>query len=136
MAGKRDPWMVLGVPSASSPEMVRKAYLALVRVHHPDRYPPGSREARIHEERMKEITEAYQAILHLRTTPAGSSTRTRARPRPVRTTTRVRWGNAQSLHCVAHGRWAVIFCRVCDEPLCSRCDPALTGYCRLHRRDG
>ncbi len=135
MAAKRDPWTVLGVTSSSSPEAVRKAYLALVRVHHPDRYPPGSREARMHEERMKEITEAYQAILHQRlaagTGPAGP----RTRPRPTRTATRVRW-DPQSLHCITHGRWAVIFCLVCDAPLCSRCDPALTGYCRLHRRGG
>ena len=135
MAVKRDPWTVLGVPSSSSPETVRKAYLALVRVHHPDRYPPGSREARMHEERMKDITEAYQAILHQPSASGGATAGARTRPRPARTATRVR-RDAQSLHCVAHGRWAVIFCRVCDAPLCSRCDPALTGYCRLHRRGG
>jgi hypothetical protein len=134
MNAKRDPWSVLEVSRKSSPEAVRQAYLRLVRLHHPDRYPANSREQRIHEERMKEVTEAYRAILGQaepspdRSSPSSSPA---GPPPPRRREVRV---DPDSLKCRAHGRWAVIFCRVCAAPLCSRCDTALSGYCRAHRR--
>ncbi|MCL5064951.1 MAG: J domain-containing protein [Firmicutes bacterium] len=130
MSPERDPWSVLGVARGSSPDAVRRAYLSLVRIHHPDRYPSGSREYRIHEERMKEINQAYRTIVSQ--SPTVISTPSPPPPsRPRRASVHI---DPESLKCKAHGRWAVIFCRVCNAPLCSRCDPSLSGLCSVHRR--
>jgi len=48
-------------PSASSEE-IRQAYVDLVRVWHPDRFVSDPRLQKVAEERMKEITEAYEAL--------------------------------------------------------------------------
>ncbi len=129
MAPERDPWLVLGVSRASSKETVRQAYLRLVRLHHPDRYPPGSREHHVHEEQMKAVTEAYRTILNHFAGMTSSSPSSRPRP-SSRVSVRI---DPESLKCRAHARWAVIFCRVCNAPLCSRCDTALSGFCASHR---
>lgn len=52
----------LGVTAASSPQQVREAYLDLVKVWHPDRFPPGSRLKLKAEEKLKEINAAYELV--------------------------------------------------------------------------
>jgi hypothetical protein len=49
------------VPSASL-EDIRQAYVDLVRVWHPDRFATDPRLQKIAEERLKDITEAYEAL--------------------------------------------------------------------------
>lgn len=130
MAGPKDAWSVLGIPAGSPPEMVRAQYLRLVRVNHPDRFAADPVERRRHEELMKDITWAYQEIVHGRATVHAPPPprRPTATPRSARSTV-----NPQDLQCRRHGRWAVGYCTICSTPLCSRCDEALTGYCDVHR---
>lgn len=47
-----DPWALLGVERDAPPEVVRRAYLAKIKVHKPDRAP----------EEFRRIREAYEAI--------------------------------------------------------------------------
>ncbi|MCL6564378.1 MAG: J domain-containing protein [Firmicutes bacterium] len=124
MAAARDPWRILGIPPGSGEGEIRRAYLGLVRRHHPDQFPHGSPEARWHEERLKEVIWAYHEVR--RRTSSAASRPAASPPPPRRPSFR--------LHCEAHQRWAVIYCTTCGAPLCSRCDPALTGYCGQHRR--
>lgn len=118
----QSPWSILGIDPGSGPETVRRAYLRLVREHHPDQFPYGSERYLWHENRLKEINQAYRQILQ---TPW--RTNVPPRPQPPRRTT------SFPMHCTPHRRWAVIYCLVCGAALCSRCDPALSGYCRAHR---
>ncbi|PSR21915.1 MAG: molecular chaperone DnaJ [Sulfobacillus acidophilus] len=128
----RDPWAILGLSPGSPDEMVRAQYLRLVRINHPDQYASNPTEQARREEIMKQVTWAYQEIVHGKTvktakttaTRSGTSRPTAARPRPVDLT---------QLQCRAHHRWAVVYCTVCGEPLCSRCDESLSGYCAKHR---
>lgn len=56
-----NPYEVLGVPYGASPEVVREAYLELVRRYHPDQYEdPGAKE--MAEAKIREINAAYDAI--------------------------------------------------------------------------
>lgn len=55
---KKDFYKVLGVGESASAEEIKRAYRKLARRHHPDRNP-GDRQA---EERMKEISEAYDVL--------------------------------------------------------------------------
>ncbi len=56
-----DPWKVLGVKSSSSPEEVKKAYYALVKKYHPDRFQDAAAKE-LANEKLKEINQAYDAI--------------------------------------------------------------------------
>jgi hypothetical protein len=108
--------------------MVRAQYLRLVRLNHPDQYATNPQERARHEEIMKRVTWAYQEIArgHAQV-PTAPPHRPSPRYRPV---------NVRELQCVAHHRWAVIYCTVCGTPLCSRCDESLSGYCQTHRPRG
>lgn len=69
----RDPYEVLGVSRTASEDEIKSAYRALARRYHPDRYANDEAGAKAAEEKMKEINEAYDAILHNRA-GGGSST--------------------------------------------------------------
>lgn len=127
-----DPWRVLGVSPSDPPEAIRAAYLRLVRQHHPDRYREDPVRYQQEENHMKDINAAYHQIVSGRAArpgpapppsrPSSATRRPRSRPTVVR-----------ELQCAAHGRWAVMYCTECGIPLCTRCDPSLTGWCDLHR---
>ncbi len=56
-----DPYKVLGVDRNASDEEVKKAYLALARKYHPDKYTDTDL-AELAAEKMKEVNAAYDAI--------------------------------------------------------------------------
>ena len=58
-------FQALDLPPSATPEMVRQAYLDLVRVWHPDRFVNDSRLQRIAEERLRTINAAYEQIQKL-----------------------------------------------------------------------
>ncbi len=60
-----DPYQVLGVKPDASDEEVKRAYRELARKYHPDNYQ-NNPLADLAEEKMKEINEAYDAILKQR----------------------------------------------------------------------
>jgi hypothetical protein len=124
----RDAWSILGLSPGSPDEMVRAQYLRLVRLNHPDQYASNPAEQARREEIMKQVTWAYQEIVHGKAAKTAKSTA--ARPRP---TARSKPVDLTQLQCRAHHRWAVGYCTVCGEPLCSRCDESLSGYCAKHR---
>ena len=67
----QDPYSVLGVSPSASEDEIKKAYRALAKKYHPD-VNQGSAEA---ERRMKEVNEAYSAVMKMRregTTYGGS----------------------------------------------------------------
>ena len=56
-----NPYEILGVPYGASPEVVREAYLNLMRQYHPDQYAdPAAKE--MAEAKIREINAAYDAI--------------------------------------------------------------------------
>ena len=64
-SGIFDPYEVLGLPKAASPQAVRESYLALARTYHPDRFagidlPPEMRDY-VHAMLMR-INVAYQQL--------------------------------------------------------------------------
>lgn len=61
-----DPYAVLGVSPSASDEEVKRAYRALVKKYHPDNYV-NNPLADLAEAKMKEINEAYDAIVKGRT---------------------------------------------------------------------
>ena len=58
----QDPYSVLGVSPSATEDEIKKAYRALAKKYHPD-VNQGSAEA---ERRMKEVNEAYSAIMKMR----------------------------------------------------------------------
>ncbi|MDA8195564.1 MAG: J domain-containing protein [Thermaerobacter sp.] len=122
-----DPWQTLGIVPGASPEAIRAAYLRLVRIHHPDRYRNDPVRYRQEEDRMKEINAAYRQLV------AGGPVAPPRRPAPG---PRPRPVDLRNLKCGPHRRWAVGYCTACAAPLCSRCDPALSGWCDRHRGGG
>lgn len=60
-----DPYKVLGVSRDASDEEVKKAYLALARKYHPDKYTDTDL-AELAAEKMKEVNAAYDAIQQMR----------------------------------------------------------------------
>ncbi len=56
-----DPYKVLGVRQGASKEEIKKAYLAMVKKYHPDRFQdPAAKE--MANEKLKEINQAYEAL--------------------------------------------------------------------------
>lgn len=60
-----DPYKVLGIAPNASDDEVKKAYRKLAKQYHPDNYL-NNPLANLAAEKMKEINEAYDAILKLR----------------------------------------------------------------------
>ena len=60
-----DPYKILGVPPTATDEEVKKAYHALARKYHPDKYR-DSDLAELAGEKMKEVNEAYDRITAMR----------------------------------------------------------------------
>ena len=58
----QDPYQILGVPPTASEDDIKKAYRSLAKKYHPD-VNHGSSEA---EARMKELNEAYSAVMKMR----------------------------------------------------------------------
>ena len=65
-----DPYSVLGVSSSASDEEIKKAYRELVKKYHPDNYADNPL-ADLAEDKMKEVNEAYDAIVKMRTQGGG-----------------------------------------------------------------
>ena len=61
-----DPYSVLGVSASASDEEIKRAYRELVKKYHPDHYSDNPL-ADLAEAKMKEINEAYDAIVKMRT---------------------------------------------------------------------
>ena len=60
-----NPYEVLGVPENASEEQIKEAYKELVRKYHPDNYH-NNPLADLAQEKMKEINEAYDLIVKMR----------------------------------------------------------------------
>ena len=65
----QDPYSVLGVSPSATEDEIKKAYRALAKKYHPD-VNQDSAEA---ERRMKEVNEAYSAIMKMRFTGYASA---------------------------------------------------------------
>lgn len=61
-----DPYAVLGVSSSASDEEIKRAYRDLVKKYHPDNYA-NNPLADLAEAKMKEVNEAYDAVVKMRT---------------------------------------------------------------------
>lgn len=61
-----DPYAVLGVSPSASDDEVKRAYRELVKKYHPDNYA-NNPLADLAEAKMKEVNEAYDAIVKSRT---------------------------------------------------------------------
>lgn len=68
-----DPYKVLGISPNATDIEVKNAYRALARKYHPDNYDSSNPLAELATEKMKEINEAYDAILAMRRGGAGAS---------------------------------------------------------------
>ncbi len=63
-AATADDYRLLGLHPGASPEEVKRAYRALVKRWHPDRYAGGSERERAQaEEKFKDLQDAYRRIL-------------------------------------------------------------------------
>jgi hypothetical protein len=60
-----DPYVILGIKSSASDEEVKKAYRDMVKKYHPDSYQ-NNPLSELAEEKMKEVNEAYDAIIRQR----------------------------------------------------------------------
>ena len=65
-----DPYSVLGVSKDASDEEVKKVYRELARKYHPDNYH-NNPLADLAQEKMKEINEAYDEIMRMRSGKGG-----------------------------------------------------------------
>ena len=68
----KDPYEVLGVSPSASPDEIKKAYRELAKKYHPDNYI-NNPLSDLANEKMKEINEAYDAILNQRTSSSDFS---------------------------------------------------------------
>ena len=64
-----DPYSVLGVSPSASDEEIKKAYRELARKYHPDNYHDNPLSD-LAQEKMKEINEAYDTIMRMRSAEA------------------------------------------------------------------
>ena len=67
-----DPYKVLGVSPDASDDEIKKAYRALIKKYHPDKYR-DSDLADLANEKMKEINAAYEEIQQMRSAGSSSS---------------------------------------------------------------
>ena len=67
-----DPYKVLGVSPDASDDEIKKAYRALARKYHPDKYR-DSDLADLANEKMKEVNAAYEEIKQMRESGSGKS---------------------------------------------------------------
>ena len=58
----KDPYSVLGVSRNATDDEIKDAYRELARKYHPDNYA-GNPLSDLAQEKMKEINEAYDAII-------------------------------------------------------------------------
>lgn len=65
-----DPYSVLGVKQTASDDEIKRAYRELARKYHPDNYQ-NNPLADLAEEKMKEVNEAYDAVLRMRSGSSG-----------------------------------------------------------------
>lgn len=65
-----DPYKILGVSPSASDEEIKKAYRALARKYHPDKYR-DSDLADLASEKMKEVNAAYEQIQNMRKNGGG-----------------------------------------------------------------
>ncbi len=78
----KDPYEVLGVSPNASPEEIKRAYRELAKKYHPDNYV-NNPLADLANEKMKEINEAYDAILNRQySSSSGSSSSSGASENP------------------------------------------------------
>jgi hypothetical protein len=55
-------FQLLGLDHSASPQQVKKAYKSFVKTWHPDRFPLGSPQQQLAEDRLKDINAAYWRI--------------------------------------------------------------------------
>ncbi|MBP1758358.1 MAG: Chaperone protein DnaJ [Firmicutes bacterium] len=65
-----DPYVILGIKPNASDEEVKKAYRDMVKKYHPDNYQNNPLSG-LAEEKMKEVNEAYDAIVKQRSSGQG-----------------------------------------------------------------
>ena len=68
----RDPYKVLGVSPEATDDEIKKAYRELAKKYHPDNYA-NTEFSDIAGEKMKEINEAYDQVLHARASASSQS---------------------------------------------------------------
>ncbi|MCY0881593.1 MAG: J domain-containing protein, partial [Firmicutes bacterium] len=131
MPSDMNPWRTLNIAPTRNMDIVRQAYLAAVRRHHPDLYSQDPAQAHAQEEAMKRVNLAYQQILSgkapwPKSTAAPSAPKT-APPPPHQTRT-ARPGPQSRTRptpppqtCRVHRKIATRRCAVCHEPICSDC---------------
>lgn len=98
---------ILGLQDNCNAREMRDAYLDLVKVWHPDRFPPNSRLRTKAEEKLKEINEAYALLSEAIPPTQPRRTQTHPPPSPPGTASRAGHGQRSSPSVVAYlvGRW-------------------------------
>ncbi len=116
--GEVDLYAILQVHERAIPEVVEKAYRALVRKYHPDVHPPDKR-AWAHA-KMSELNVAYDVLSDPERRTEYDAARRLGRSRSALTDEEV--VRDRSLKCFNHPkRPSVKFCWHCGRPVCAQC---------------